>query len=121
MVAGLHEHDRRNTPYLANKQDFEAAIANCFAQPDTLVFGNETAQQALHRFTDAVALVCKGSTSNLVASNLVVVSHGIVISLFVAAHNGINAFAFWKGLAMPDCVVLRLPDFSLVRRQTPDP
>jgi broad specificity phosphatase PhoE len=38
----------------------------------------------------------------LVASNLVVVSHGTVISLFVAAHNGINAFAFWMGLAMPD-------------------
>lgn len=109
VAAGLHEHDRRNTPYLASRQDFEAAIVKFFDKPNQLVYGNETANQASSRFTTAVSKICKASEGNLV-----IVSHGTVITLFVAAHNAIKPFAFWKNLAMPAIVVLRLPDFRLV-------
>ncbi len=110
MAAGLHEHDRRNTPYLANRQAFEAAIAEFFEKPNQLVYGNETANQALSRFTTAVSKICKASEGNLV-----IVSHGTVITLFVATHNAVHAFAFWKQLELPSFVVLRLPDFQLMQ------
>jgi broad specificity phosphatase PhoE len=107
VAAGLHEHDRRNTPYLTNKPAFEAAIAEFFEKPDQLVYGNETADQALSRFTAAIEKACKASEGNIV-----VVSHGTVITLFVAAHNAIQPFAFWKNFAMPAIVVLNLPGFG---------
>lgn len=108
VVAGLHEHDRRNTPYLAHKQDFEAAVAAFFDKPNQLVYGNETAHQALERFSAAIKKICANAEGNFV-----VVSHGTVITLFVSAHNSIHPFEFWKQLALPSFVALRLPHFQL--------
>jgi broad specificity phosphatase PhoE len=110
VVADLHEHDRRNTPYLAHKQEFEAAIAKFFDQPDVLVYCNETANQALARFSEGIKKLCM-----VVDGDLAVVSHGTVITLFVAAHNAVNAFEFWRHLALPSFVVLGLPHFRLIR------
>ena len=110
ITSGLHEHDRRNTPFLANKQDFEAAIAEFFDRPAQRVYGNETAYQALERFSAAIQKICATAEGNIV-----VVSHGTVITLFVAAHNPVNALAFWKQLALPSFVALRLPDFQRMR------
>ena len=53
-VLGLHEHDRRNALYFHNAEDFETAIRQLFAQPDTQVYGNETAAAAATRFSRAI-------------------------------------------------------------------
>jgi broad specificity phosphatase PhoE len=46
--------------------------------------------------------------------NIVVVSHGTVITLFVEKFNGIDPFSFWKKLDLPSFVVLSLPQHKLV-------
>ncbi len=53
IMPGLHEHERRTVDYL-DDEAFQATMARFFAEPDTLVFGEETANQALARFTAAV-------------------------------------------------------------------
>ncbi len=40
------------------------------------------------------------------ADDVIIVSHGTVISLFVAAHAGTDGLALWKALGLPSFVVL---------------
>ena len=44
IVEDLHEHDRSKSQYLS-QDDFQASVRKFFENPDTLVFGNETANQ----------------------------------------------------------------------------
>jgi broad specificity phosphatase PhoE len=105
---GLHEHERDNVGYLGREQ-FEAALAAFFARPDELVLGRETAAQALARFSRAMDELLAAHPTGTLA----VVTHGTVLSLFVAARVGIESLPFWRGLALPDLVVLSLPGFDL--------
>lgn len=100
----LHEHDRRGVPYLG-ADEFEAAVARFFAQPNELVLGRETAEAAGARFEAAVRRVVAQSS----AETLVIVAHGTVISLFVARYAGVDAFDLWRRLDLPSFVVLNWP------------
>ena len=110
VVEGLHEHDRRNVKFL-DKRKFEASIAQFFAQPDVLTFGDETADQAYHRFSQAVA----GITASYSDSNLAFITHGTVLTLLVSRLTAIAPFPFWKGLELPSWVVLSHPDLALIK------
>ena len=101
VAQGLHEHDRSNVPFYS-PQVFEQAVATFFQKPDELVFGRETALQAQQRFSQAVERVLAKYRDETVA----IVAHGTVITLFVAAHNEIEPFAFWKRLGLPALVVM---------------
>jgi broad specificity phosphatase PhoE len=92
----LRESARRTVPWL-EAEDFLRAMRRLFAQPDEVVFGEETAAQALARFSAAVSGLADGT---------VVVSHGAVISLYAAAWTGRDAFALWSDLELPDLVVV---------------
>ena len=107
--AGLHEHLRRNEQ-ITGKEEFEANVAQFFRQPNSLVFGEETADQAYRRFSQAVA----GLTRRHAGQNLVVVAHGTVITLFVAHACGMEPFPLWKRLDLPSFVVLALPELELI-------
>lgn len=106
---GLHEHDRRGAEF-GSQERFEASVAAFFAQPGRLVFGNETADQAHQRFSQALA----GVVERYPQQNVAVVSHGTVMTLFVARAAGLEPFPFWKRLGLPALVVLALPEFSLL-------
>jgi broad specificity phosphatase PhoE len=97
---GLHEHERRTTPYLP-KAEFEAAVARFFAEPDALVLGEETARAARARFAAAVdaAVTEPGGTP-------VVVAHGTVIALYLADRLGVDPFATWTALGLPSYAVV---------------
>ena len=73
------------------------------------MWGNETAEQALQRFEDAVRRVLDEREEEVVA----MVAHGTVISLLVARHNDIDAFGFWQKLGLPSLCVLSVPGFGL--------
>src|SRR5688572_24025934 len=45
VTEGLHEHDRTGVAWLG-ADEFEARVARFFAQPDQVVFGQETANAA---------------------------------------------------------------------------
>jgi broad specificity phosphatase PhoE len=109
VVDGLQEHDRSNTPWLG-PEEFGRAIADFFRHPTELVLGCETAQQASERFAKTVAEV----TSRYAEQNMVILTHGTVLSLFVSRATGMEQFALWNRLGLPSFVVLRFPQLELV-------
>ncbi len=109
IVEGLHEHDRSNVPFYS-PQVFDQSVATFFQQPTELVFGRETAAQARERFSRAI----EGVLEKYPDSNVAIVAHGTVMTLFVAAHAQIESFAFWKGLGMPSFVVMERPGLEVL-------
>jgi broad specificity phosphatase PhoE len=111
---GLQEHDRVGTPYYANQAEFEKIISRLFTHPTELVFGNETAEQARTRFTQAIhTLLAQHPTDTLA-----IVTHGTVLTLFLAHHNPhLDPISFWQQLKLPDFVVVTLPDMAVIRNR----
>jgi broad specificity phosphatase PhoE len=109
VADGLHEHQREHVGWLSNPA-FEQAVSAFFTQPNELVFGEETANQAGARFDAAVRDVLAAHPGQ----NIAIVSHGTVMTLFVAQHAGMAALSFWKRLGMPAIVVLSLPNLGLL-------
>lgn len=101
---GLHEHERPHQSLLT-PDAFRAAVASFFRHPDALVFGTETAVQARARFTLALQHVFALHP----AQTLIVVTHGTVMSLYLAHLTDQDAFEIWQNLKMPDFVVLNSP------------
>ena len=106
---GLHEHDRSNVEFLP-AEDFDPAIACFSASPDELVLGKETASQAEERYTGAVQNVLAEAPDG----NIVIVSHGTVMALFVAKWAGTQAVTLWRRLGLPSFLELSLPEFELI-------
>jgi broad specificity phosphatase PhoE len=109
MHAGLHEHERSTTGFLSSSA-FHDAVTAFFACPNELVFGDETAEQARSRLTNAVEGMLRAHPSG----NVAIVAHGTVISLFVAAHTNLDPFELWQQLGLPSFVVLALSPFELL-------
>ncbi len=101
IYEGLHEHERGSMPRLTHEQ-FQAGIAKMFEYPDELVFGDETAIQALNRFQQAL----ENLAIHFSRENLLVVSHDTVITLWAADRIQASHYEFWKRLEMPSCVVI---------------
>jgi broad specificity phosphatase PhoE len=108
VYPGLHEHDRTGVLFLGD-EEFGRAARRFFENPDRLVWGNETAEEAGGRFEGAVRGVLDERGEEVVA----MVAHGTVISLLVARHNDIDAFGFWQKLGLPSFCVLSVPGFEL--------
>ncbi len=109
VAEGLHEHERRNVGF-GSQEQFEAAVAEFFAQPGRLVFGAESADQTHQRFSSAIA----GVIERFPRQNVAVVTHGTVMTLFVARVAGLEPFPFWKRLGLPAFVVLSWPGLGLL-------
>ncbi len=110
MADGLQEHDRTSVGLL-EKREFESKVKDFFDKPEILVFGRETASQALARFSKALSFIEAAYPDK----NIVIVAHGTVITLFVSRFNTVEAFSFWKNLDLPSFVVLSLPSHKLVK------
>lgn len=103
VAPDLHEHERDRRDWLGDDAWHEL-LRNFFDNPSTLVFGNETAAEALDRFSSGLeqAILSHYRGDGTIA----VVSHGTVISLFAARHLGQPPYSIWKSLQMPDYVEL---------------
>lgn len=104
--AGLHEHKR---PALAfgSEEAFRERIAQVFADPAKPVPGGESVDQACARFAAALAAHP--------GRPLVAVTHGTVLSHYVASKLGLDPHDLWRSLHMPDAFVLD-GDGALVTR-----
>lgn len=109
QAENLHEHERRQTGWLS-AEAFKASVKDFFAQPDTLVFGEETAQDCYQRYAGAVEQIL----TRYPEQNLAIVSHGTVMSLFIGRQNNIDPLPLWDGFGMPAFVVLSLPRYEVV-------
>ncbi len=107
---GLHEHERSDVGWFESRERFEATVAEFFARPGQLVFGGESADQAHQRSSQAIARVMERHPDQ----NVAVVSHGTVMTLFVARAVGLDPFPFWKRLGLPAFVVLSRPQLDLL-------
>lgn len=105
---GLHEHERIGVGW-TSKEQFEIQVSEFFAEPDQLVFGEETASQVLSRFITAVDNLLLDHPDDTVA----VVSHGTVMTLFVSYWNEVDPYQFWRSLEMPLIVILSRQTFEL--------
>ena len=110
-ASGLEEFDRPVLPIMST-EEHSHLNKPIFEDPDKLTIGNESGSAALLRFEKAI-----NGEKELVPSerNLVIVSHGTVISLFVQKHNELNGFDLWKKLTCPSFVELGLSRFQVVR------
>lgn len=107
---GLREHARPNVGWFDTVEEFEAQVAAFFQHPRQLVFGSETADEAHRRFSLALYEVIE----TLPGSNLVVVTHGTVLTLFTTRLTGADPYLFWRGLGMPAYVVVSVPAMKVL-------
>lgn len=105
----LHEHERATTPWFDSEEAFQAAVRQLFIHPDQLMLGEETANQALARFSAAIHAQLEQYPHDCLA----IVTHGTVLTLFVGQHNPIELVPFWQNLEMPALIPLTLPHFQL--------
>ena len=108
IADGLEEHHRENVPFLSSKEEFEGAIERFFLCPDRLVLGRETANQARDRFAAAIDEVIDAGQADSI-----VVTHGTVVTLYLASVAGVRRMDFWRRLGLPSYVVLTMPDMSI--------
>jgi broad specificity phosphatase PhoE len=92
----LRETARRTVPWM-ERDEFRRAVRRLFERPDEVVFGEESAADALARFSAAV---------DGLDERTIVVSHGTVISLYAAARTGEDTYDVWSRLELPDVVVV---------------
>lgn len=107
--SGLHEQRRETEPY-RTQAEFEARIRKLLENPSQLAFGEETGDAAYQRFQAAVdAILSRHPNQNVAA-----VTHGTVMTLFLARVAQVEPFAFWQNLGMPAYVALSLPDYRVI-------
>lgn len=96
-VTGLGEHQRRTVPCFPSQEEFRRRVKELFDYPELRVFGEESAGEALERFSAAVeSILEKGEYARPVA-----VTHGTVMSLYLSARTGRSAWELWNELTMP--------------------
>jgi broad specificity phosphatase PhoE len=108
----LSEHARHSTEFLS-RADFEEAVARLFNSPHDLVFGDETANDAFERFTRALDRQCPASDG----ADIVAVTHGTIMSIYVSRRLGIDPLLFWRALAMPTAIVLCGNELEIIEVQ----
>jgi len=93
---GLGEHKRPHTSF-GTEAEFQAKIANIFARPHEPAPGGESAEQARERLAAALA--------RHITRPLLAVTHGTVLSYYVAKLANCDAHDLWRSLRTPDAFV----------------
>lgn len=104
----LFEHDRRNVPHM-DSREFISLVALFFKQPDRLVLGEETADEAYDRFAAAV----DGVIAEQPESDVAIVTHGTVISLFAQRRARQEPFALWRKMGLPSWIAFEMPGWRV--------
>jgi len=112
LVNGLHEHDRSNSPHYSN-DEFQKLVRAFFENPSILIFGSESADQALERFRRTV----KSVLDSYPEKTIVIVGHGTVISLYVSWVTGCDGYELWGELGLPSFVVMDIQSRVLIKTE----
>ena len=114
LDAGLGEHKRPSASF-GSEEEFQSRIAEIFAHPHVPTPGGESAEEACDRLA---ATLARHTDRPLVA-----VTHGTVLSLYIAHLLGLDAHDLWRNLHTPDAFVFDA-DNALIQRigaATPTP
>jgi 2,3-bisphosphoglycerate-dependent phosphoglycerate mutase len=109
IEADLREHE---APGYLPADEFQKAVRALFDNPAAAVFG-ESANAAAERFARAV--------DRTDASHVMLVSHGRVLSAYLARVTGASGWRIWRDLTMPDalCVDFDASGAAVVTRMNP--
>jgi broad specificity phosphatase PhoE len=99
----LHEQLRHTVPWYDSPVEHETALLRLFAERDAVVFGEESAQAALTRFTQAIQIQQTQYPDDILG----IVTHGTVSALYLEARTGIDAVEYWRAQGLPMFVVLQ--------------
>lgn len=116
VIPGLRELDRPVLP-IVDKQEHERLNRPLFEQPSRAMLGEESADAALARFSEAIAAALVDLAEN---ANVVAITHGTVMALFAAAHSGIDPWKLWRKLECGDRIMFEIPGFQLSGGATAD-
>ena len=105
----LFEHDRSNVPHM-DSREFISMVALFFRQPDELVLGEETADEAYERFGAAVDRVIAEDQSE---EDIAIVTHGTVLALFAERRAKQEPFGLWRRMGLPSYMVLEMPGWRV--------
>jgi len=108
------EHDLREQerPQLGwmSAAAFDEVVVSSIERPSDRIHGMEPIGGARRRFTAAVERLIRRHPEG----NLVVISHGTVISLFAAPLLRVPTSDLWRRLGLPSFVAVTLPDLAPV-------
>jgi len=107
----LHEVDRGKTP-LVSQSEYHALVAAHFASPEESVSGWETADAARAR-----VVACIDDLSAGAEGPVCVVSHGLVLSHYLADLRGLPApnLEEWRQIPLPGVAIVDLESSELVQ------
>lgn len=97
---GFGEHSRHTAPFYVSRAEFERRLEDLFREPDRVAFGEESALVAAARFRESLERVRRRCPED----RLAVVTHGTVMSLYLAEVTGESAWQLWKRWTTP-CLV----------------
>jgi broad specificity phosphatase PhoE len=106
---GLQEIDRRGFPVL-HAAMFRKRMMAFFHQRQHRLMGLESADESVRRFNATIEQLVLEHPEG----NLVVVTHGAIMSLFIALYNAVDPFSYWTKLGLPSMAILSLPDYHLL-------
>jgi broad specificity phosphatase PhoE len=98
----LHETKRETVGYFENVNDFRASVQAAMAEPDKLLFGEETFTDARERFSKQLDTLLEQYPDETLA----VVSHGTVMALYLAHISEQDVVSLWNALDMPAYAVI---------------
>jgi probable phosphoglycerate mutase len=107
----LHEVDRGSTP-LVSRDEYYAIVAAHFGSPSERVSGWETADAARKRVTACIDNLTKDAEGTLC-----IVSHGLVLSHYLAELRGLDAPVLeeWQAIPLPGIAVVDLETRELAQ------
>ncbi len=106
----LGEIDRASSEIL-DEEGHVSRNEAIFKKSSEAILGKESADQALERFENGIKEILKDPQED----ERLVVTHGTVMSLFLAKHNKeIDAFDIWQKLSCPSYAVVSLPEFKVL-------
>jgi broad specificity phosphatase PhoE len=105
----LQENDRTGLGFVG-LEAYQDTFRRFFAEPDRVVVGTETAEEARTRFSAAVEAVLEEFPDETLA----IVTHGTVISLLVSEPTAEDRFRLWRRLGLPSYVVVSRPSLEIV-------
>jgi broad specificity phosphatase PhoE len=112
-VDGLEETHRKTVPYYKNGDDFRAAVIAAMHQPDEVLFGEESFTMARQRFENTLQTLMARHPDETVAA----VSHGTVMSLWLAPMLQRPVEDVWKSMGMPAYAIIEWPQKHVIHFQ----
>ncbi|MCB9461822.1 MAG: histidine phosphatase family protein [Anaerolineaceae bacterium] len=114
IAPDLHETLRDTAPYFEDVDQFRAAIKAAMDEPEGLLYGEETFDDAYTRFNECVRELTVTNPNQSIG----VVTGGTVLALFIHRKSGLDTYKVWRSLTMPCYAVFTLPDLNFLELVT---